>query len=106
LPGKSDYDDGAPSQQVWINLRLIGEDNGQCRHQSIGAPDNYGILTIVPNLITQNLENTLYADQFSGSDIGAQINAAVAALPSSGGIIDCSAFQGSQTVATTIALIL
>jgi hypothetical protein len=30
----------------------------------------------------KNLEGVLYADQFSGSDIGAQINAAIAALPS------------------------
>lgn len=33
------------------------------------------------------LDNVRFADQFSGSDIGAQINAAYANLPSSGAII-------------------
>lgn len=36
---------------------------------------------------TQNLDTTLYADTFAGTDIGAQVNAAYAALPSTGGII-------------------
>jgi hypothetical protein len=35
----------------------------------------------------KNLESVLYADQFPGSDIGAQINAAYLALPSTGGLI-------------------
>lgn len=39
------------------------------------------------NLQIQSLETTLYADMFSGSDIGAQINTAYAALPSTGGVI-------------------
>ena len=34
-----------------------------------------------------NLGNTLYADQFSGANIGAKVNAAYAALPARGGII-------------------
>lgn len=33
------------------------------------------------------LDNIRFADQFSGSDIGAQINAAYASLPSTGGIV-------------------
>lgn len=37
--------------------------------------------------LVKNLEGVLYADQFAGADIGAKINAAYAALPSTGGTI-------------------
>lgn len=47
-----------------------------------------------------NLEGTLYADQFPGADIGAQINAAYAALPSRGGTIVIA--NGSYSFSTPI----
>ena|SRR5258708_9178932 len=37
---------------------------------------------------SKSLNNVLWADQFPGSDIGAKINAAYAALPAAGGEID------------------
>jgi filamentous hemagglutinin len=56
--------------------------------------------TTIAQLSVPNLEATLYADQFSGSDIGAKVNAAYAALPSTGGTVVVPA--GSYTYNTPI----
>lgn len=50
----------------------------------------------------KNLEQVRYADQFSGADMGAKIAAAIADLPTSGGIVDATSFQGTQSAAATI----
>lgn len=53
----------------------------------------------------KNFETVLYADNFSGSDICAQINAALAALPSAGGIVNAQAFLGDNScTSATIVL--
>src|SRR5690242_11905342 len=39
-------------------------------------------------------EVVAYADQFSGVDTAAKIAAAIASLPSTGGVVDAQAFQG------------
>lgn len=49
-----------------------------------------------------NLAGVLYADQFPGSDIGAKINSAYAALPSRGGVIRVP--RGNYTFSTQIAV--
>jgi hypothetical protein len=56
--------------------------------------------TVSSQLWAKNIETVLYADQFSGSDIGAQINNAYAALPSTGGTIFVP--SGSYTFSTPI----
>ena len=61
-------------------------------------------LTSTGLMLTKNLEQTRFADQFAGADMGAKINAAIADLPSSGGIVDATAFQGAQSAAATITL--
>ncbi len=54
----------------------------------------------VPALYPQSLDGTLYADRFSGSDMGAKINGAIAALPAGGGTVIIPA--GQYNVSTTI----
>lgn len=56
------------------------------------------------NLFVNRFEQRRYADQFSGADMGAKINAAIADLPSTGGIVDATAFQGAQSAAATITV--
>lgn len=46
-----------------------------------------------------------YADQYSGADAGAQIAAAIADLPSTGGVVDARGFDAtSQTISSTITV--
>ncbi|MGH9702136.1 MAG: hypothetical protein ACRD4K_02080, partial [Candidatus Acidiferrales bacterium] len=45
----------------------------------------------------------LFADQFSGADMGAKVNACFAALPASGGTCDARGFTGIQNGTATIA---
>lgn len=67
-----------------------------------------GNLTINGNLgvngstTTQSLNGTFFADQFAGADMGAKINAAIAAMPAIGGILNATAFNGTQSAAATI----
>lgn len=61
-------------------------------------PNGSGVLISNGNVITPGLNNIVYANAFSGSDAGAQIAAAYAALPASGGIVDARGILGSQTV--------
>jgi hypothetical protein len=51
----------------------------------------------------KSLNGVVFADAFSG-DIAAQISAAIATLPSSGGCVDARGIIGSQTTSTTIAV--
>lgn len=49
---------------------------------------------------SQNIESALYADQYTGVDMGAHVNAAIAALPTAGGVVVIPA--GVFTFSTTI----
>lgn len=53
-------------------------------------------------LSPQNLSGVVYADQFSGSDLGAQINAAVTSLGSAGGVVKIRA--GTYTWSTPVTI--
>lgn len=44
--------------------------------------------------------NVIYADQLTGTDACAKINAAFALLPAIGGVVDARAFQGAQACAS------
>jgi hypothetical protein len=46
----------------------------------------------------------LFADQFSGADMGAKVSACFAALPAGGGTCDARGFTGVQNAASTVAL--
>jgi hypothetical protein len=51
------------------------------------------------------ISNTIeYAAGFTGSDFGAKVNAAIAALPSAGGTVDAEGLSGTQAMLTTIRL--
>jgi hypothetical protein len=53
----------------------------------------------------QTLNNVVYADAFTGADAFAQINAAIAALPSTGGTVDARGFGTSaQAVSTQLVI--
>lgn len=56
----------------------------------------------VASLYAQNIEGVQYADQFPGGDIGAKVNAAMAALPSTGGTVYIPA--GVYSFSTTITM--
>ena len=52
---------------------------------------------------TQAINTTLYADQFPGATADIQINSAIAALGSNGGVVDCSGYGATtQSIATSI----
>jgi len=76
---------------------------GQCG-PSVVCTAPTGAQTVVQpsgtTLGVNSLGSVLYADQFAGSDIGAKINSAIAALPASGGEIYIPA--GDYTFNTTI----
>lgn len=48
----------------------------------------------------KNLNSIRFADQFTGADAAAKINAAIADLPSTGGIVDARGLTGAQTCST------
>lgn len=52
------------------------------------------------NRPAKNVGPTLYADWFTGTDIGSQINACLVALPATGGTCDASAITGTVSNAT------
>lgn len=58
----------------------------------------------IGTVATVRANNIRFADQFPGADAGAEINACVADLPSTGGTCDARGFQGPQTAAATILL--
>ncbi len=70
---------------------------------SVTGSSNLGQISTT-NLAIQRDDNVRHADQFPGSDAGAEINACVADLPATGGVCDARGFQGAQTAAATIVL--
>lgn len=54
------------------------------------------------NLCAEQVDNVRHAACFSGADGGAKIIAALADLPSTGGVVTACGLEGSQTVSSTI----
>lgn len=52
----------------------------------------------------KNMGEIRIADQFSGSDAGEKIAAALDDLPSTGGTVDARGFEGAQTISSTITI--
>jgi hypothetical protein len=80
------------------------------RARKNGNIDATGTLTL-PNvqattlLMSPRINNIRYADQFSGATADAKINAAIADLPSGGGVVDCRGFGATaQTIAATVEI--
>lgn len=73
---------------------------------SFSAPPPIG--NVLPNTATFTTEfvktqnNILFADQFPGANAGLKINAALQALPASGGIVDARGLVGAQVSSTNI----
>lgn len=53
--------------------------------------------------VTKHLNNARYASGFDGTDIGAKVNAAMADLPSTGGVVVVD-FEGTQSFTTAISV--
>src|SRR5437879_2689589 len=51
-------------------------------------------------LLVPNINRVRFADQFSGSDAGGRIAAAISDLPGSGGTVDARGLEGAQTIST------
>ncbi len=70
--------------------------------QSIVQPS--GTALSVNYAAVQKLNNVRYADQFSGADAAARINAAIADLPASGGTVDARGFEGAQNFGAAVVV--
>ena len=46
----------------------------------------------------------LFCDRYAGADFGAKLTAAIAALPSTGGIIDCRMLTGAQSLSSSVTI--
>lgn len=66
---------------------------------SIANPTFTGIVS------APNVNNIRYANQFAGADAGIKIEAAMADLPATGGIVDARGLEGAQTISVTINFI-
>lgn len=54
--------------------------------------------------VQTELRKIVRASQFDGADFGEQLTAALAIMPSTGGIIDCTDTQGAQTASANITI--
>ncbi len=72
------------------------------------APGNLGSTTPAPGTFTalkcQSFAGARCADTYSGADWGAKVSAAVADLPSGGGIVDARGLTGSQTLSSDLVI--
>ena len=83
-----------------ITTTIIG---GFTANGQVGGSGTAGQGAIWQNSTTlTGSPGVLYADQYSGADACAKINAALLALPSTGGTVDARNFQGNQPCASNI----
>jgi hypothetical protein len=61
-----------------------------------------GNVSVAGTTTLAKLNNTIYADQQSGADACAKITTALGLLPSTGGIVDATGFQGNQVCAAGV----
>lgn len=54
------------------------------------------------HITAQRIGNRRFVERFSGATLGAQIIAAIADLPATGGIVDASAAEGAQTISADV----
>ncbi|MES2970921.1 MAG: right-handed parallel beta-helix repeat-containing protein [Patescibacteria group bacterium] len=59
-----------------------------------------GVATFTNSVLSPNVNNIRYANQFSGADGCAKIAAALADLPSTGGTVDARGLEGTQACAS------
>jgi hypothetical protein len=56
------------------------------------------------SLSATNIGQVRYAERFSGTNLGAKVTAALADLPSSGGIVDARGLVGGETISSTLTI--
>lgn len=80
---------------------LYAAGTGQsCNGTSVGAP-----IRLVDNVYDLSLLNfyaPIVCASYAGADYGTKITAAVVALPSTGGTLDCRSLTGSQTISADV----
>src|SRR5438045_3441762 len=54
----------------------------------------------LPDVVASRINGTRMADQFAGATASAKIAAAIADLPSTGGIVDATGLSGEQSLTT------
>jgi hypothetical protein len=69
-----------------------------------GAQSFAGPKTFTGGILAKSVNHILEADQFSGADMGQQLTACLAAVPSGGGVCDARGITGSQTASSTVAI--
>jgi hypothetical protein len=73
---------------------------GQMLTLSPSAPLMVQGATLLAETSTKSLNSVKFADRFAGTDACAQIHAAIAALPTGGGVVDARGFHGVQACAS------
>ncbi|MGA9565997.1 MAG: hypothetical protein WBS19_10785, partial [Candidatus Korobacteraceae bacterium] len=102
---KIDTAGNATVQNLTVNGTCTGCGAGS---GNLASPPAIGSTT--PNtgaftsLTAQSVDGTLNAAAFPGADPCAQINNAVAVLPSAGGTVDATSFQGTKSCTTAVVL--
>lgn len=73
-------------------------------HDSHGVyrPNNSETLEATDRFLRDGLDNIRVADKFAGADAGHKIAAAIADLPSTGGIVDARELEGAQTISSDV----
>jgi len=92
LIGSNSSSSGAISNNVGlqINDQTAGQNNWALK-------TGKGLVSFGDQVTAVALNGILFADQFPGTDACAKIQAAVSALPSTGGVVDARGLQGAQT---------
>lgn len=65
---------------------------------------SFGSFTGLDQVTTKRLNSVRYCDQFPGATAGLKIAAAIADLPSTGGVADCRSIVGAQSITSTITV--
>lgn len=68
----------------------------------IASPFTLGDFLLFDSVDPVNVGNRIYCNAVTGANFGAKFTAAVALLPSTGGIVDCSNLQGTQTITSDV----
>lgn len=99
-PGMSSWDlclsCGGGEFSVWYAPATSGNAN----YSEMWSIDSTGAMRNVNYIYTPRMNNIRYADQFPGADAGAQIIAAIADLPATGGIVNAEGLTGPQVISS------
>ncbi len=102
------YSVWAQQNANWGSGQIINNIGINVDDQAGGGTNNWaiktgtGLVEFGDQVLGKNINFIRYANQFSGANAGAKIAAAIVDLPSTGGTVDASGLQGSQTISTDV----